>query len=158
MPLAPTLLLLMRLLLLLLPLLQCHNNNVVFVQAKSHRKRKNNHPDSRSAKLLNRSGAKVDVFWVKPGTDELAHSNTDGEGVVWGGETGISTFVGHQFEVVELSAGKRTGRCLYQTCRRVRFEINANEDQSEFAYNKRLLQRQHTIERRRRILEIHFRK
>ena len=51
-------------------------------------------------------------------------------GIVWGGETGVNTFVGHRFEVVELSAGQNGSRCLYKECRRTSFEINENEDQS----------------------------
>jgi len=50
-------------------------------------------------------------------------------GIVWGGETGINTFVGHQFEVIELSVGHNGSRCLHKECRRTRFQINENEDQ-----------------------------
>mmetsp|Transcript_14836 Transcript_14836/g.28105 ORF Transcript_14836/g.28105 Transcript_14836/m.28105 type:complete len:448 (+) Transcript_14836:212-1555(+) len=97
--------------------------------AKSYRKRKHDSPASRNAKFLNRSGAKVDFAWIHVETGKVTDSHTQGEGIVWGGETGINTFVGHQFEVVELSVGHNGSRCLHKECRRTRFQINENEDQ-----------------------------
>lgn len=132
--------------------------------AKKYRKKNSDHPHSRSAKFLNRSGAKVDFFWVHPETGELAHSHTNGDGksnddddnvlqmafcatnkkqydlnkfcfvfsftgIVWGAESGINTFVGHEFEVLEISVVQGMERCLKKNCRRARFVINENEDQ-----------------------------
>ena len=59
------------------------------VAAKSYRKRKDDNPHARGAKFLNRSGAKVDFFWVHPETGELAHSHTNGDGTLF-----VCLFVG----------------------------------------------------------------
>ena len=50
-------------------------------------------------------------------------------GIVWGAETGINTFVGHEFEVIEVSVVQGVERCLKKRCRRTRFVVNQNEDQ-----------------------------
>ena len=92
------------------------------------RKRKDNNPKSRSLRVMNHSGVKIDVFWIHPDTRELANSNTDGEGIEFGGETGISSFVGHSFEVQELPDAK-TGKCSKGMCQKAYFTVSANEDQ-----------------------------
>jgi len=65
-------------------------------------KRKDGHPLSRSIRVLNHSGSKIDLFWIHPETHQLADSHSSGEGVMYGAETGISSFVGHKFEVIAL--------------------------------------------------------
>ena len=139
-------------------------SSLLLVAAKSYRKRKDDNPHSRSARFVNRSGAKVDFSWVHPSTGELAHSHTNGEGtfvrarlhcltalplvgkdssltsnffgltgIVWGSETGINTYVGHEFEVIEISVVQGIERCLKKNrCRRTRFVVNENEDQGMF--------------------------
>jgi hypothetical protein len=97
------------------------------IHAKS-RRRKNGHPDSRSVRILNQSGSKIDIYWIHPVTRDLAHSNTDGQGIAYGSETGIASYVGHEFEVHELPSPK-TGKCKHTRCRRTSFTVNKNEDQ-----------------------------
>ena len=53
-------------------------------------------------------------------------------GIVWGSETGINTYVGHEFEVLEISVVQGFERCLKPKCRRTRFVINDNEDQGMY--------------------------
>ena len=50
--------------------------------ANSFRKRKHSDPRARNAKFLNKSGAKIDFFWINPHTRELAHSHTEGKGAL----------------------------------------------------------------------------
>ena len=66
------------------------------------------------------------LFPLVFGTDSFIYSHT---GVVWGGETGINTYVGHEFEVIELEVSN--GKCLMSECRRTTFQVNENEDQGE---------------------------
>jgi hypothetical protein len=58
----------------------------------------------------------------------LADSHTGGDGVVYGGETGISSYVGHRFEVQEMPS-KTTGKCREAECRKTYFTCNSNEEQ-----------------------------
>lgn len=94
-------------------------------------RRKHGHPHSRSVRVMNKSGVRIDIFWIHPTTRELAPSHTDGEGVMFGGESGISSYVGHEFEVVELP-NKKTKKCAQKECRKAHFTVNTNEDQCKF--------------------------
>jgi len=100
---------------------------IAFVSA-APRKRKNGNPLARNIRILNHSGAKIDVFWINPTTRELADSNTDGEGIMYGGETGIASYAGHNFEVQELQVN---GKCKRHMCRKAYFTVTENEDQCE---------------------------
>ena len=92
------------------------------------RRRKDGNPSSRGIVVMNRSGVKIDFYWVHPHTGELAGSNTDG-GLVHGAESSINSYIGHTFEVHEL-ARKTTGKCVAAQCMKTRFTVSANEDQS----------------------------
>ena len=76
---------------------------------------------------MNRSGVKIDAFWVHPQTRQLADSNTEG-GIVHGADAPISSYIGHTFEVQELPKLK-TGKCEQEECRRTRFTVSSNEGQ-----------------------------
>lgn len=93
------------------------------------RYRKDGNPSSRSIVVQNRAGCKIDFFWIHPQTKELAGSNTDG-GIVNGGDSTISSYVTHSFEVQELPS-KKTGKCREEECRKAYFSVSANEDQSK---------------------------
>lgn len=96
--------------------------------AAPKRRRKDAHPDARSIRVLNQSGARIDIFWVDFRTNTLAPSNTEGEGVEAGGETGVASYRGHEFEIQELPS-LQTGKCRKTPCRSVRFTVTATEDQ-----------------------------
>ena len=100
------------------------------VRLVESRKRKHGNPLSRSIRVINESGASIDLFWIHSETGLLADSNTDGEGIMYGGETGISSYVGHQFEVQEMPS-KSSRSCKRKLCRKAYFTCNANEDQCE---------------------------
>ena len=104
--------------------------NAIEVKAAgtARNRRKNGNPQSRSVRVMNKSGVRIDIFWIHPHTRELAPSHTDGEGVMYGGETGISSYIGHEFEVVELPS-KKTKKCLEKECRKTYFAVNTKEDQ-----------------------------
>jgi hypothetical protein len=93
------------------------------------RKRRGGHPQSRSIRVMNQCGFPVDVYWIHPETGELAESNTNGDGIMYGSETGISSYVGHEFEVREMPR-KDTGQCKEpDQCRKTYISVNNNEDQ-----------------------------
>ena len=107
------------------------------VSATSMHKRSKKHgnPLARSIRVLNQSGVKLDLFWIHPETRELAESHSGGDGIMYGSESGINSYVGHEFEVQELpsKAGMLLGRrCAQATCRTVNFTVNANEDQCAY--------------------------
>lgn len=96
------------------------------------RKRRDGHPLSRSVRVINQSGYRIDIFWIHPETNELAESNTNNDGIMFGSETYISSYVGHEFEVQELPSNK-TGLCRSSgqsdDCLKIYFTVNNNEDQ-----------------------------
>jgi len=92
------------------------------------RRRKESNPKSRSVRVLNDSGVRIDIFWIHPDTRKLAASHTDGDGVEFGAETGISSYVSHAFEVQELPS-KKTGKCSEKMCKKAYFTVSQNEDQ-----------------------------
>jgi hypothetical protein len=93
------------------------------------RRRKDGNPLSRGIVVKNQAGVKIDFFWVNPNTKELAASTSDG-GVTHGGESSISSYIGHTFEVQELPK-KKTGKCEQEKCRITHFTVSANEDPSK---------------------------
>lgn len=107
----------------LVPLLLFGLVTTTVVVSASRTKRKHGHPSSRSVRVLNQSGATLDLFWIHPETNVLAESHTSGDGIMYGGETGISSYIGHTFEVQEI------GKCLHKLCRKAYFTVNQNEDQ-----------------------------
>lgn len=119
--------------LLLLTILIVYTENITVKAAGTARnRRKNGNPQSRSVRVMNKSGARIDIFWIHPNTRELAPSHTDGEGVMYGGETGISSYIGHEFEVVELPS-KKTQKCIDKVCRKAYFTVNTKEDQCKLS-------------------------
>jgi hypothetical protein len=116
------------LLLLLLLLFDEDTTNVYAARTK----RRNGNPQARPVRVLNQCGVKVDIYWIHPDTGELASSSTNGDGVMFGGETGIDSYVGHEFEVREVENNK-TKRCrTINKCLHNTFAVNTNEEQSKF--------------------------
>lgn len=103
----------------------------VMASGTTRSRRKNGNPQSRSVRVMNHAGVPIDIFWIHPHTNELAPSHTSGEGVRFGGETGISSYVGHNFEVQELPSPK-TKKCQGKLCRKAYFTVNTNEDQCKW--------------------------
>ena len=101
-------------------------------QGVNARYRKDGNAQSRSIQILNRSGVKIDYFWIHPGTGELAESQTEG-GIITGADTSINSYVGHSFEVQELPR-KATGKCVEDECQKTTFTVNSNEDQGKYTY------------------------
>ena len=104
----------------------------VWVLARN--KRKHGNPAARSIRVMNDSGVKIDLFWIHPETQQLADSHSSGEGVMYGAETGISSYVGHTFEVQEMKS--RWGRCKHNPCRKAYFTVNQNEEQCAYCLQK----------------------
>lgn len=101
------------------------------------RRRKNGNKLSRDIVVENQSGVKIDFMWINPLTRELAPSNNE-DGLVFGAEVGITSYVGHSFEVQEMPVNsnseqkkKNKRRCKFGKCRKAYFKVNSNEDQSE---------------------------
>ena len=128
-----------RYFLFLLVLLVVYTENTTVQAAGTARnRRKNGNPQSRSVRVMNKSGARIDIFWIHPNTRELAPSHTEGDGVMYGGETGISSYIGHEFEVVELPS-KKTKKCVQKECRKTTFAVNMKEDQCTFTIQMRMI-------------------
>jgi hypothetical protein len=94
------------------------------------RSRKTGQNDSqRSFHFLNQSGRRVDLLWVnvfkKP--NEFVSQN-GGEGYPYGGDTSVSSFIGHEFEIREMPS-KKTEQCLFEECRKARFRVNDQDNQ-----------------------------
>lgn len=105
---------------------------VSLVQAQySAKRRKDGNPLARSVRVINESGVRVDVFWMNPDTGLLADSNTNQEGIVYGGESGLASYVGHAFEIQELPSSS-SKQCQRKLCRKAYFTVNANEDQCTY--------------------------
>ena len=80
----------------------------------------------RSLRILNESGARVELYWVHPETRAASLMSTP---FIYDGATfPLKTFVGHEFEVRELPSTK-TGECGDQTCKIGFFVISGNDDQ-----------------------------
>jgi hypothetical protein len=94
--------------------------------------RKDGNPLSRSVSVNNKAAAKIDIFWIHPHTQELAPSNTNGEGIVFGATSGVLSYVSHQFEVQEIPHPK-TGKCKYAVCRKAYFTCSTQENQGAFS-------------------------
>jgi hypothetical protein len=93
------------------------------------RRRKDGNPQSRGIRILNRSMVRFDCYWIHPTTRVLADSQTDGDGVMPGAETSISSYIGHEFECQELPR-KSTGQCVEpDDCLRTQFAVSGHEDQ-----------------------------
>jgi hypothetical protein len=101
------------------------------VATTDSRKQHYGSPNARSLKVINRSGVTIDVFWIHSVTGNLSASQTKGEGIVFGSETGISSYVGHAFEVQEMPkiANSTTCRKGGLPCRKAHFVCNAHHDQ-----------------------------
>lgn len=117
--------------LLLILIIAYSYSDAVNAAGTARNRRKNGNPQSRSVRVMNKSGVRIDIFWIHPNTRELAPSHTEGDGVMYGGETGISSYIGHEFEVVELPS-KKTQKCAQTECRKTYFAVNTNEDQCRF--------------------------
>jgi hypothetical protein len=84
----------------------------------------------RGIRFRNQSGRKVELMWVNVFKEPNAFvsQSLDGEGYLYGADTTISSFIGHTFEIQELP-GRKTGSCINNECRKVRFTVNDQENQ-----------------------------
>jgi hypothetical protein len=104
---------------------------VAFAAPSQARRRKNFKGTERSIRILNQSGVKTDAYWIHTQTREISESQTEGKGIVYGADTGISSFVGHSFEIQELP-NARTNKCVRKMCRKAYFTVNENEEQCKY--------------------------
>ena len=101
---------------------------IVPTRTLAARRRKNSHPDQRDIKIINESKVTIDVRWIDPTTHQPAASNLESGGLVYGGETGLNSYAGHNFLVEELPNTK-TQKCLHKMCRKAYFSVTKGEDQ-----------------------------
>jgi hypothetical protein len=87
-------------------------------------------PKSRSIRIQNESGHKLEVYWVHPQTKEKSLQSDPH--VLNGATFNLNSFITHHFEVRELP-GTKTGVCggENQSCRLGYFTVNKNEDQGK---------------------------
>jgi hypothetical protein len=104
---------------------------VTLIPSSHARRRKNFKGTERSIRILNQSGVKTDAFWIHTQTRETTESQTEGKGITYGADTGISSFVSHSFEVQELP-NEKTGKCRRKMCRKAYFTVNENEEQCKY--------------------------
>lgn len=94
--------------------------------AVNPRKRKDGNPNSRYITIHNESKRTIDLFWIQPQDGSLGPSNTQGEGITYGAQTGIASFIGHDFEVREMGKCEALGQC-----RKTQFQCKKAEDQGK---------------------------
>lgn len=89
-------------------------------------------PNARKFSFFNRSGRRVDIFWINRSTNPVSFvTNSDrGEGYPFGGSTGVDSYIGHEFEIREMPS-KKTGECkIPGNCQKAHFKVNDREGQS----------------------------
>jgi len=96
-------------------------------------RRDNENPASRGLLLINQSGRKVNMYWVntfKTPEQFVPQFVDDGVlvGCAYGADKSISSYIGHQFEIRE-EPSKKTGHCVFSTCRKVRIKVSDRYDQ-----------------------------
>ena len=103
-------------------------------------KKRHDTPEQRVVMIYNQSGRRIDALWVNimekpsgPSQDYPRLSHSEGVGIPVGGESALSSYIGHEFDIVELPQ-KSTGKCLYSKCRKGYFKVNAGEDQGTDGY------------------------
>ncbi|KAG7359632.1 hypothetical protein IV203_034730 [Nitzschia inconspicua] len=93
------------------------------------RSQKSANENQRSFHFHNKSGRRVDVLWVNVHkTPNEFVSQNGGEGYPFGGDTSVLSYIGHEFEILEMPS-KKTKKCLFEECRKARFTVNDQENQ-----------------------------
>jgi hypothetical protein len=88
-----------------------------------------NRSEGRKFRVMNDSSSRMEVSWVHPQTNEKIKM-TD-EAVVPGAEFAMDSFVGHEFELLEIPSVK-TGVCSKapnQECRKALVKVSTNDNQ-----------------------------
>jgi hypothetical protein len=89
-----------------------------------------NKSTTRSIKIINESGSKVEVYWIHPQTRE--GSLMSSPNILNGAVFTLNSFVSHEFEARELPSEK-TGHCKSEDkiCKTTNFVVSANFDQGK---------------------------
>lgn len=95
--------------------------------AFAYRRRYEGHPRARTIHMENQSGSTIMKRWKHPDTGELADPQPV-EGVPYGGESLVNSYIGHVFQIDEMPS-KRTGKCRLGKCRRTFLTVSDKEDQ-----------------------------
>ncbi|OEU07971.1 hypothetical protein FRACYDRAFT_212889 [Fragilariopsis cylindrus CCMP1102] len=85
---------------------------------------------ARNIKILNHSGAKVELYWIHPDTRVGSLMSTPH--ILSGADFALNSYMGHEFEVRELPSSKSgvcTQRLEDQTCGNGLFAVSENNDQ-----------------------------
>ena len=100
---------------------------------------------SRGVSFMNLSGRRVDLLWVNTKTDPVTYaSHSDDEGFAYGAGIDVNSYNGHKFELREIP-GKRSKKCLTDTCWKSSFVVNNQEDQSKSFFRKKNKRIVHSI-------------
>ena len=89
-------------------------------------------PNARKMIFVNRSGRRIDVFWVNRSTNPVSYvSNSEkGEGFPYGATQAIDSYIGHEFEIREMPS-RITGQCkIPENCQTALVQVNDQEGQS----------------------------
>lgn len=88
-------------------------------------------PSSRELQIQNQSGSKVLIYWINRWENDALVLNTE-DGLLYGADSEINSFQGHEFEVQEVPH-KTTQRCKGENgiCRKVIFQVNSNYGQGK---------------------------
>ena len=81
----------------------------------------------KNVRLFNEADVHLDVFWVHPQDKSIHKMTAENDSVKPGMNIDLKSFAGHEFEIHELGACNHGPE---QTCRRVIFQVNENDDQS----------------------------
>jgi len=87
-----------------------------------------NKSTTRSIKIVNNSGPRLELYWVHP--DTRVGSLMSAPSISNGGDFSLDSYIGHEFEIRELPS-KRTGFCESegQICRNGYFVVSENAEQ-----------------------------
>ena len=76
----------------------------------------------------------MDLFWINRAANpiEFRSNSENGEGYPYGASQGLTSYIGHEFEIREMPS-KKTGECrIPGDCKTGYFQVNDQEGQSKF--------------------------
>ena len=87
-------------------------------------------PTGRSINIKNRSGHKVELYWIHPQT-KVGQLQSD-PNIINGADYGINSYIGHHFELRGLKKGGKCGHGMRgKGCHKAYFTVNDNSDQGK---------------------------
>ena len=92
-----------------------------------------NRDTSRTLDIINRSGHRVQIYWINRWKNDELVLNTE-EPLLHGADSRINSYISHEFEIQEVPH-KKTNQCSGEDgkCLSAQFQVNKNHGQSKFS-------------------------